>query len=362
MYLHGAAGVPAYDAVDDRVLLAAIMGGDAFTRPTAGIGPIGKGHGGLTPDALNVTAGGTQNVAVSAGIAMVRGTETNQYGSYICRNNASVSLSIGNRSATLSRKDLVIAQVRDAAHSGANNDYVITTVQGTNAASPVDPTVPASSLVLARITIPAGSTTFTLASTWIDNEVRAQARAVGGIRPVQDHLTIPDPQAYDFVANKTTKNIYMYDGSQWVQITQNLSAPWTTFTPSFGTSVTVGNGVVFGSYTRIGKTVTGVLGLTRGTTTTQPNSPAELYVDIALSGLPPVQNPGFTNASYMGVGRLFDTSAGSTDYSTAMEINFASQRMEHFGTLGNAVWSGNQPIVWATGDRLWTLFNYETSA
>ena len=55
-----------------------------------------------------------------------------------------------------SRIDLYIIQVRDnAIDAGANNDFVFTSVQGTVAAAPVAPAVPANALALAQVTIAA---------------------------------------------------------------------------------------------------------------------------------------------------------------------------------------------------------------
>lgn len=116
-----------------------------------------RGQAGVIAAAdMAVTQFGTPNMSVNvaAGKAVVDGTQSSAaQGSYLVYNDATVNLTIGAADATNPRNDLVVAQVRDAEYSGANNDWLLAVIQGTPAPSPVDPIVPANSLTLARVRV-----------------------------------------------------------------------------------------------------------------------------------------------------------------------------------------------------------------
>jgi hypothetical protein len=113
---------------------------------------------------LNVTANGTPNMSVNvaAGKAVVDGTQSfAAQGSYLVFNDATWNLTIAAADATNPRRDLIVAQVRDAEYAGANNDWLLAVIQGTPAPSPVDPAVPANSLTLARVLVGAAVSSIT---------------------------------------------------------------------------------------------------------------------------------------------------------------------------------------------------------
>jgi hypothetical protein len=132
----------------------------------------------------NVTAAATPNmtVNVAAGIAFVAG-QAAVAGTYTVGNDGVVNLAVSAANATLPRNDLVVLRVRDSFYSGTIDSADLFVLAGTAAASPVDPTpsVGASYLILARISVGAGVTSITSgAITMLARPVQAG----GSILPV----------------------------------------------------------------------------------------------------------------------------------------------------------------------------------
>src|SRR5690606_16758839 len=360
LWIAGSGGTPSYDAIDDRSQLGALLAGDFFDTVTAGTGMRGRAHGVLSGDALAVTSSGSndRSVVVAAGMAAVRGTHSGQLGCYLCANDDDETIQLQVRSSTQARRDLIIAEVRDSTYDGANNDWQLRAVQGTSG-SGTDPTVPASALVLARITIPPGSNPYTVSADWI-TDLRPQARAIGGILPVSTAADHPDPQDYDVVWEHSTSILKMRLDGAWHEIARDYDANWSSVTPSWAGSFTVGVGENAGPqylrYVQYGSTVAGVAGFERGDASSQSGN---LVLDLVASGLPPVKAPGDTaGASHMAGGRAWDSSANRF-WSLTASVSPSTGRIQNFGTAGDPVWSATTPFTWATGDTLRIFFNYE---
>lgn len=108
-----------------------------------------------------VTPTGTPSMAVqiAAGTALIAGTQTSTQGFYIAYNDASTTISIAPSNATNPRIDLVVVTVQDAFYGGtANNQVIFQAITGTPAASPVAPSAPANSFILAQVLVGAGVT------------------------------------------------------------------------------------------------------------------------------------------------------------------------------------------------------------
>jgi microcystin-dependent protein len=103
------------------------------------------------------------SVQVSAGVAVVTGDNQVFQGKYLCREQApTLGLTITAAPGSGSRRDLVVLQVRDPNATGpAGDDAVLAVVTGVASASPVDPAVPASALVLARVRVASGTGSIT---------------------------------------------------------------------------------------------------------------------------------------------------------------------------------------------------------
>lgn len=106
----------------------------------------------------------SMSVDVAAGAAFVNGTEATYQGMYHLEAETVTNVVIAASNATNPRRDLIVARVRDAQYSGSTNAWALEAVTGTAAASPVDPAVPANSLVLARVSVAANASTITNAS------------------------------------------------------------------------------------------------------------------------------------------------------------------------------------------------------
>lgn len=134
------------------------------------------GSGVVDTTDLAVTApGGTMTVSVAAGAAFIKGSRAFQ-GVYHGLADSPTSLTVAASDATNARYDRVVLEVQDAAYAGAVNALRLFVVQGTAAASPVEPAIPADSLELARILVPAATTSVTSANV-LDRRVRVSRRS-----------------------------------------------------------------------------------------------------------------------------------------------------------------------------------------
>ena len=151
-----------HPANGDRLVLEALIG-------LPGVG---------AQDELDVTANSTPNmtVHVAAGSVFIDGTEQSTQGFYHCYNDGDVILSIAASNPTNPRIDLVVARVKDAFYSGGTNAWDLEVVQGTPAASPVPPTAPANTFVLAQVLVGANVTSITNGNI---TQLNSVARAVG---------------------------------------------------------------------------------------------------------------------------------------------------------------------------------------
>jgi hypothetical protein len=153
---------------DIRIASGAMLGCDQTVTFAGGVPASGgllvdPGHGVCGFGDLKVTQNGSPNMSVNiaAGTALIRGTQSALQGVYSVANDATDNVTIAASNPTNPRRDLIIAQVRDNAFdAGGINDFRITVVTGTPAASPVDPSLTSfpNALVLARVTVAAAVT------------------------------------------------------------------------------------------------------------------------------------------------------------------------------------------------------------
>ena len=131
-----------------------------------------------------VTAQGTPAMAVdvAAGVAVITGTDQSFQGKYLARSESvTTGVTIAAAPGSGTRYDIVVVQVRDTNAGGPSGDDArIYVVQGTASATPVDPTLPTSSIPLARVRVPSGTGSIT--NALIDN-LRVEARVVGATSP-----------------------------------------------------------------------------------------------------------------------------------------------------------------------------------
>lgn len=192
----------AYAAADVRLGLGGLV--------TPGAGSIIGARGGVWPalgGPLAVSAPGGLVARVAAGRAVILGTEATAgglQGPYLFTNDANVDLAVAPTAAGQLRVDLVVARVYDAAYSGAVTQATLEIVQGVPAAAnPAEPAVPVSSLVLARIDVPAaagaiaaGNLTdrrvYTVANGGALNLATAERTALSGAATAADPAGLPE--------------------------------------------------------------------------------------------------------------------------------------------------------------------------
>lgn len=147
-----------FSATADRQLLSALW-------------PSGGASGGAVTAVSN-----TMNVSVAPGSAAVP-MQSGQ-GSALCRWDAAENVALtASPPSGQSRIDLIVCQVRDHdVDAGSNNDFVLTVVAGTPAASsPAVPATPANAYALASVTVPGAAANLNGATI---TDLRKQSLAV----------------------------------------------------------------------------------------------------------------------------------------------------------------------------------------
>jgi hypothetical protein len=199
----------AHSALSDRLTVSGLLQpGASGLISRGGIRATGNGLG------LAVRAAATANntVIVGAGTAFV--PESDGTGVYVAHNDADKTLTVPAASTTQSRRDIVVAQVRDSTISGANDDWVLQVVSGTpSSGTPVAPAVPANALALADYLVPAGSSTVVTSANI--NDRRANVTALGGIMTVLSTALPANPYRGMAVWCTDTEEMRVWNGSLW---------------------------------------------------------------------------------------------------------------------------------------------------
>lgn len=189
-----------YPAVSDRLTQQALYA-------TTGI--IGSSSLEVTQ---NSPAG--MSVRIASGWAAIVGTVNANQGVYTTYNDATAVATITAADPTNPRIDLVCVTVRDAYYAGANNDVIFNVVAGTPASSPVTPTVPDNSIVLAQVAVAAGASTITTANI---TDVRT---IVTTNLPVTDTLLVTTSSATNYTPTIADNNkLIQFTNSSAISIT-----------------------------------------------------------------------------------------------------------------------------------------------
>ena len=146
---------------------------------------IGSIVGGLVASTdMQVTAGSGMQVLVATGEAWIPGTSVSTQGGYLGRVTSSTALAISAASESNPRIETIIAQIQDKAVAGGTDSFSVSVVVGTatSGATLVNKlgagSVPASSLVLAYVLVPAKAVS--IVSGDIENVATVVA---GGLAP-----------------------------------------------------------------------------------------------------------------------------------------------------------------------------------
>ena len=112
------------------------------------------------------------SVLVASGWSAILGTTQSNMGVYMAYNDATTTLTVSTANPSNPRIDIVVVTVNDAYYTGSLNNVTFQVIAGTAAASPVAPSTPANSLLLATIAVGAGVTSIVTANI-TDNRVKA---------------------------------------------------------------------------------------------------------------------------------------------------------------------------------------------
>lgn len=161
-----------------------------------------------TGDPLKVAASSGMNITVSAGFVYVQGTVSATAGMYEGCLDTTSTLTVTTSDPTNPRIDNVIAKFVD---NGDNTSTGTITIQaGTPAASPVAPTLPANSLLLATIAVGANVSSITAGNI---TDGRVWTVGVGGILPMKDVAGGITGPAGLYVDDLSTGRLKRSDGS-----------------------------------------------------------------------------------------------------------------------------------------------------
>lgn len=113
------------------------------------------------------------SVQISAGHAIIPGTQVANQGFYVAYNDAAATVAIATADPSLPRIDRICVVVQDSFYSGANNQVIYQAVTGTPASVPVAPSAPNNALTLALVAVAAGTTSIVDANI-TDSRIQAK--------------------------------------------------------------------------------------------------------------------------------------------------------------------------------------------
>lgn len=151
----------------------------------------------------------TMGVTVAAGRALIQGSQTATQSFYIAFNDASTNVSIASADPTNARIDLIVVTVQDSYYGGTvNNQVLFQAVTGTPSGSPVAPSAPANSLVLARVAVAANATSI-VSGNITDFRVFAKESDTH----ITSSLTTADSLTIDTIASQTGRALRVNNSS-----------------------------------------------------------------------------------------------------------------------------------------------------
>lgn len=204
-----------HTAAQLRMYMGSLQAGN-FGFSATSLRPRGGVHPSFGQELVVTQTGSpSMGVLVEPGFASIAGTESGVQGGYFAVNDAQVTLSVTAAHASLPRIDIVVINVRDAFYSGVNNDIQLQVVAGTPASSPVPPTAPANSIILAQIAVGAGVTSITNANI---TDTRFYFAANGGVMKARTDATRPGTSeitASQLVWSMDVAKLYVWDGTNY---------------------------------------------------------------------------------------------------------------------------------------------------
>lgn len=195
----------------------------------------GMARGGLRNDGGGVVTvnAGTMTVDVSPFTAWVDGGVSDVQGGYVFASDATETLTVSAGHASLSRTDVVIAEVRDTTHDGSGStDARLRILEGTPGAGV--PALPTNALALRNITVPPGLSAGTggLASGNLSTDRRTYTTGLGGT------LTVASQAERDALPTIVGTTVYRTD-TNTVEV--RTSSGWRVVSDSSSSGVTNSN-------------------------------------------------------------------------------------------------------------------------
>lgn len=363
-----------YPARNDRLALTALLSYSGFSTDEAtpmrirqGVKPSYQNY------QLKVRAAATPNmtVIVSAGFCFIDQHDTGGVGSYVCVNDADVTLTVAPAGgAGQYRKDTVVASVYDAEYAGTASEWRLEIIQGPYAASAATTTrgtLPNNAQILADIAIAPSQTSVSAANI---TDVRNYTVAAGGILPVTSSLQpshlAPGQLVY---LTDTDRFLYGQNGGGQGEL-QKTPGAWTAWTPTWSTSTgshlpSWGDATINCRYTRLGRTVLFNMAITFGSATNfgsgatgSDNWTFTLPVTSAQSGVPIGKaslEPGQTSRGTSGMAQVNNNSPDQ------LMIYIDSMRVDGTTTAGGIADSVT-PWAWGSGYKLYVVGQYEASS
>ena len=355
-----------YPARTDRLVVSALLGYPGFLvdestpmRVRQGVKPSYQNQ------QLKVRAAATPNmtVIVSAGFCVIDQHETGGTGTYVCANDADVTLTIQPAGgAGQYRRDTVVASVYDAEYSGAASEWRLEVIQGAYAASAgatVRPTLPPNAQLLADIAISPSQTSITAANI---SDFRQFTTGLGGILPVASSGAPPRPHPGQMQ--------YLYDTDRFQYgkadgTVAPLFPAWQSWVPTWASSGAVqpslGNATVTCKYVRFGTTIHMTGEITFGSSTNFGSTGnANWFFGLPVAAANTVASLGYaglrTNNAAKSTSGFLRTNNASTFY-----IYVAGQMNDDSATSGGIV-DRDAPSDWAAGDRISWFGTYEAAA
>jgi hypothetical protein len=238
-----------YPARTDRLVVSSLLSYPGFLVDEATPMRVRQGvRPSYTNQQLKARAASTPNmtVLVSAGMAYIDNHDAGGSGTYVCVNDADVTLTIApSGGAGQFRKDCVIASVYDAETAGSLSEWRLEVIQGTYAASAgaaVRPSLPPNAQIIADVAVGASVTSIAAGNI---TDVRQFSVSLGGALPVSSASTPNRPHPGQLLY-QTNTDIWLYgkqDGSTGTLVPK--ATAWTaitlagTWAPNAGTGDSV---------------------------------------------------------------------------------------------------------------------------
>jgi hypothetical protein len=294
---------------------------------------IGLMDGVIGNTGLAVSPGGGMSIFVGPGSAAVQAASPSA-GGYTTTLGTRATLTVQTADPSNPRIDLVVVFVNDLGTSSSTG--VAEIITGTPAASPSAPSAPATSLALAQLTIPAGTTTVT---SGMISDQRVMTVAAGGVLCVSSKGAAPMGYRGQLAFDQAGGTFFHNDGSLTAQARLLPSAPvYVPLTSAYAYPAGHFSTILSTSFTTVGTTD---LKVTFGVTSVSPNLTQDVALthQILLDGsilatqteyitsAGNLQQGGFTGVAYT------DSSTGSTPGAGGHTITFQGETSFGSGSL-----------------------------